>query len=1356
MLKKKQGQIAPAFRRFVSFVVAAFLLLQHFLIISPVAVKAALTPSVSLTLLGTAYNQDFDTLASSSTSSSTPDGWGFSETGSNANTTYTAGTGSSNAGDTYSFGAASSSERAFGGLRSGSLIPIIGASFTNNTGSTINSLLVEYTGEQWRLGTAGRGADRIDFQYSTSATNLTTGTWTDVDALDFSSPITSGTVGALNGNHSDNRVKVSSTIMGLNIPNGATFFIRWTDFDAPNADDGLAIDDFSVTPNGSTTSTPNLKIDDVTVDEGDSGTVTASFTVSLSSPAPAGGVTFDIATQDNTATIADNDYVSRSLTAQTISSGSQSYVFDVTINGDTNIEPNETFFVNVTNITGATAGDTQGIGTITNDDFAPPVFDVVISQVYGGGGNSGAPLQNDFIELFNRGTTTQNLSGWSVQYASAGGSTWQKIDLSGTIAPGGYYLVKAAAGTSCSGAACGSPLPAADATGTFNMSGSAGRVVLSSGNTLFTANSCPIGGSVVDLVGYGAATCFEGGGPTSATSNTTAAFRKRGGCFDSNNNNSDFTTNSPNPRNSSSPARSCSYTPLAIHSIQGSGLSSPYAGQDVSTSGIVTAKKSNGFFLQTPDASADSDPNTSEAIFVFTSSTPAVAAGDFVNVQGTASEFFNLTQVESTLPGDVSVVSSGNSLPAPVMLTTTILDPNGTVNQLERFEGMRMHAGKLVSVAPTNEYGETFTVLEGVTRPMREPGIEISQPVPPDPTTGVPDCCIPRWDQNPERIMIDSDGLAGSSVISVTSNVAFTNVTGPLDFTFGNYKVLPEETPAVSENMRAIPVPAPEAGEFTIAAYNIENFRSSNTTQLSKAALAIRNVMRMPDIIGHIEIADLASLQALANQVNNEAVTNGDPNPAYEARLITTFNANSTPSTQNVGFLVKTSRVRVDSVVQEELPGCVGTAATCYTFTNPSTNQPERLNDRPPLVLTATIDPSGVDPRQVIVVVNHLRSFIDIGLMSGEGSRVRAKRKAQAEFLAELLQKLQTDNPTTPVISVGDYNAFQFSDGYTDPIATIKGTPTADDEIVVDDSPDVVNPDFVNLTDSLPANQQYTFIFNGTPQALDHILVNTVANSMVQRYAIARNNADFPEVPGTLYSGVATRPEANSDHDMPVAYFKFPQRETTTTVSNVEVTYNLAGQNVALKADVSADINTVNEGTVVFTVTTPDGLTTIGTTDPAGVTNGTATATFFLPASVQPQALKITANFSGGDTTLPSAGTGTLTIKYAVCLLYDPTKAVKSGAAYPIKIRLCDSSGTNVSSAQTPVIAQRITKVSDLDNSVELNSAGNANPNNGFRFDAGFTGYIFNLKTTGLSGVYLLHFTAGNDPTVHNVEFRVK
>ena len=450
-------------------------------------------------------------------------------------------------------------------------------------------------------------------------------------------------------------------------------------------------------------------------------------------------------------------------------------------------------------------------------------------------------------------------------------------------------------------------------------------------------------------------------------------------------------------------------------------------------------------------------------------------------------------------------------------------------------------------------------MLTGVARPLREPGISVLAPVPPDPTTGTADCCIPRFDENPERLLIDSEGLAGAPFLAVTSNVAITNVIGPLDFSFGAYKVLPQVPPTVGSNMSGVAVPDPAADEFTVAGFNIENF-AGNDTRRRKAALAIRQLMRSPDVIGHIEILDLATLQGLADQVNADTVAAGASDPGYQAVLIPT----PAGGTQNVGFLVKTSRVRIDSVSQER---------ASETFINPNNGQSELLHDRPPLVLRATVDPTGTNPRAVIVVVNHLRSFIDIELVGGDGPRVRAKRKAQAESVAGLLQELQTLDPDTPVIAVGDYNAYQFNDGYTDPIATLMGAPTPDDQVVVDDSPDLVNPNFANLVDTLPPSERYSFIFEGTPQVLDHVLVNTIAAGYAQRLAIARGNADFPAQPESLFAGDATRPERSSDHDMPVAYFRFPPPSV-----DLHIAMTALPSTVAAGTQVSYTITVTNAG----------------------------------------------------------------------------------------------------------------------------------------------------------------------------------
>ena len=177
----------------------------------------AQTP-VDVTITGVAgkKTENFDGLANTSTSTIVPAGWAFNETGTNANTTYTAGTGSSTSGDTYSFGAASATDRAFGSLRSGSLAATVGGVYRNMTGAVVPDITIAFVGEQWRLGLAGR-VDKMTFQYSTDATSLSTGTWTNVTALDFTAPITTGTVGALDGNLAANKTAITSTLTGKEV-----------------------------------------------------------------------------------------------------------------------------------------------------------------------------------------------------------------------------------------------------------------------------------------------------------------------------------------------------------------------------------------------------------------------------------------------------------------------------------------------------------------------------------------------------------------------------------------------------------------------------------------------------------------------------------------------------------------------------------------------------------------------------------------------------------------------------------------------------------------------------------------------------------------------------------------------------------------------------------------------------------------------------------------------------------------------------------------------------------------------------------------------------------------------------------
>ena len=294
-----------------------------------------------ISLTASPYTQDFNTLSnnvSGGTGSVLPNGWAFAETGSGANGSYRSGTGSANNGDTYSFGADGSTERAFGSLRSGSVVPTLGASFTNDTGATITSLSIGYTGEQWRLGVTSRAvADRLEFQYSVNASSLSSGTWVDADALDFVAPVTSGTAGALNGNAAANSTALGTTITGLSIAPGQTFWLRWTDTDVASSDDGLAIDDFTLSTGGTPPANQvNLSVSTGVAQEsaGTSVTVTATTTSPVTTDQT---VTLEVSGSG----ITSADYTLSSTTI-TIPAGASSGSVTFTVLDDGVTEGNET------------------------------------------------------------------------------------------------------------------------------------------------------------------------------------------------------------------------------------------------------------------------------------------------------------------------------------------------------------------------------------------------------------------------------------------------------------------------------------------------------------------------------------------------------------------------------------------------------------------------------------------------------------------------------------------------------------------------------------------------------------------------------------------------------------------------------------------------------------------------------------------------------------------------------------------------------------------------------------------------------------------------------------------------------
>ncbi|MCU1265032.1 MAG: nuclease [Acidobacteria bacterium] len=769
--------------------------------------------------------------------------------------------------------------------------------------------------------------------------------------------------------------------------------VRIITSNAGGTDEWVGVDDINITAGGGGGGT-TLSINDVTQAETNSGTTNFTFTVSLTAAAGAGGVTFDATTADGTTNPANagTDYVALTNQPFSIAQGNSSTNVTVQVNGDPTPEPNETFFVNISNVVGANNGDLQGLGTITNDDF--------------------------------------------------------------------------------------------------------------------------------------------------------------------------------------------SLTP--IHTIQGSGASSPFVATSVTTSGIVTGLRSNGFFLQEPDASVDGDPNTSEGIFVFTSSAPPAGAalGNNVQVAGTVAEFVpasdpgTQSQTEMTSP-TVTVNSTGNALPAPITITAADTLVNN-VNNLEKFEGMRVHVNSLTVGAPTGgnidevnatsaSFGDFYGVITGVARPFREPGIEIPYPTPTPYPSGAAPASAPTFDANPERLRVNSLGLTGSVDLQVASNAVVTGITGPLDFGFRTYTIDTDPpsvtaTPLVTGGITATAVPVPNARELTIGSFNMQRFFDTTddpavsdvvltttafNNRLNKASLAIRNIMSLPDVIGVEEMENLTTLQTVATKLNNDEVAAARPNPNYQAYLVEGNDIGGI----DVGFLVKAARVTVFSVTQYN---------KTETFIDPSTGSPGTLNDRPPLVLRASIVQPDGTTLFFSVIVNHLRSLGSVTLQTNAGAHTRVKRNLEAASLAKLINTMQNGGGPEQVlpydqniVSVGDYNSFQFNDGYDDVMGVVKGTPAPATQ-VVESSADLNNPDLTDLIDTLPADQKYSYTFGGNAQALDHTVANQNMMNRFSRFAYARMDADFPD----SLRNDPNRPERISDHDPEVSYFNMG---IVPTAANGVVNGRIAG-----------------------------------------------------------------------------------------------------------------------------------------------------------------------------------------------------
>ena len=769
--------------------------------------------------------------------------------------------------------------------------------------------------------------------------------------------------------------------------------------------------------------------------------------------------------------------------------------------------------------------------------------DVVVNEVYGGGGNSGATLKNDFIELRNDGSAAVSLASWSVQYISAAPgatTTWQVTNLTGSIAPGATYLIGEAAGTGGT-----ADLPTPDATGAINLSGTAGTVALVTSQTALTcktAADCAADASIKDLVGYGTAVIHEGSADAPAASNTTSVARDASGT-DTDQNGADFTAGAPTPTPGGSGTGGGSTPgPLRIHDITGTAWISPLNGQSVSNvPGIVTAVRTSGtkgFWVQDPNP--DANPATSEGIFVYTSSAPTVAAGDSVLVSGKVQNYYPLASGDTTATtsnlsvteigtATVTKLSSGNPLPAPIVLnasdvpatyapdlgganieSTPITPTRSVLDYYRSIEGMRAEVDDVRVIGPSDKYGEQYVTVKPTEAATYRGGSELlGENQTPSGRLEI----VPADGSNPQVTVGDTFG--GATV-------------GPIDYSqYGGFLLAAATLGAVQHGSLAPVVATPaSAKQLSIATYNVENLAPSDpdTKYQALAAGVVKNLAQ-PDIISLEEIQDnsgatddgtVAADQTIGKLTAAIVAAGG---PQYSYREIDP--ANDQDGGQPGGnirtvFLYNPARVSfVDS----------GAATVNRTTTS---TQVVTKHGEPAL----TLSPGRIDPanpvwnssrkplvgqfrfrnQDVFVIANHLDAKLGDQNQDGRfqfpAQSSALQRAGQAQVEHDFIQKLLDVDKHADIVSLGDLNDYQFS-----PALNSLRTGTSDGT-----GPSILT----DLISTLPVNQQYTYDYEGVSEVLDHILVSKGIKDY--SYQVVHVNSEFAN--------------QTSDHDPQVVEFK--------------------------------------------------------------------------------------------------------------------------------------------------------------------------------------------------------------------------
>jgi len=567
--------------------------------------------------------------------------------------------------------------------------------------------------------------------------------------------------------------------------------------------------------------------------------------------------------------------------------------------------------------------------------------------------------------------------------------------------------------------------------------------------------------------------------------------------------------------------RNDDFANIEIFEAQGVAAATPFLNQTFNfLNNVVTARSANGFFVQTPDSRDDNNPNSSNGLFVFTGSAPTVAVGDLVSFTGRVIEFNGLTEI-SPPPTNLTVASSGNALPAAVVFNANRPSPNPAMAscalEYECYENMLISIStgvvsqsnsrrpSIPTVAPIEGFAEFSAVASGI-RPFREPGLIFPGQV-----------GLPVWDGNPEIFRVDPDRLGLPNQI-VAAGSTFS-ATGILGFEFGAYELWPTAL-TIAPAPLPRPTRAPTVNEFRIGAYNM--FRMFDTVddpltddavilpaeyarRVERQALYIMGQLRAPEIIGVAEVENLVVLDAIADYIR----ANTNPQISYTSRLLPGNDVGGI----NVGFMVRAD-VTIESFAQlrkdEQLEFPVGVFAL--------------LNDRPMVRLVAVR--SGF---KTTTFMNHTRSFGSIDSPT-DGARVRAKRLAQAQSIAGEVDAWQDANPGQIVVVMGDLNDYEFSDGYVDVVGQIAGLAVPANSLL--SAPNITTPPLFIGTNLVPAADRYSFVFNGSAQAIDHALFNQFARGHFRGIEYPRANADaaieFYNAPASVLR--------SSDHDGLVIY----------------------------------------------------------------------------------------------------------------------------------------------------------------------------------------------------------------------------